>query len=131
MNSEAAREEYRRASTRWHDALVASAQAPPDAGFPERLREVAVAANQQSAAFERLAAPESLRERSRGDLEVIEERGDRPCLLDRREVLTDHVLDQRELERLTAVDPVLDEGGDRCAPAIRAARHLRSPAMRS
>ena len=51
-----AREEYRRASARWRQALVASAEAPPDAAFPGRLREVATAANQQSAAFELLAA---------------------------------------------------------------------------
>jgi hypothetical protein len=50
-----AREEYRRASSRWQQALLASAEAPPDAGFRARLREVATAANQQSAAFELLA----------------------------------------------------------------------------
>ena len=50
------RAEYRRASERWRHALLASAEAPPDAGFPARLREVATAANQQSAAFELLAA---------------------------------------------------------------------------
>jgi hypothetical protein len=51
-----AREEYRRASARWRQALVASAEAPPDAAFPGRLREIGTAANQQSAAFELLAA---------------------------------------------------------------------------
>jgi hypothetical protein len=51
-----AREEYRRASRRWQEALLASAEAPPNAGFPARLREVATAANQQSAAFDLLAA---------------------------------------------------------------------------
>jgi hypothetical protein len=51
-----AREEYRRASTRWQQALLASAEAPPDAGFAARVREIATAANQQSAAFELLAA---------------------------------------------------------------------------
>ena len=50
------REEYRRASRRWQEALLASAEAPPDARFPTRLREIATAANQQSAAFELLAA---------------------------------------------------------------------------
>ena len=51
-----AREEYRRASRRWQQALLASAEAPPDAGFTARVREIATAANQQSAAFELLAA---------------------------------------------------------------------------
>jgi hypothetical protein len=50
-----AREEYRRASRRWQQALLASAEAPPDWGFTARVREIATAANQQSAAFELLA----------------------------------------------------------------------------
>jgi hypothetical protein len=50
------RREYRRASRRWQEALLSSAEAPPDARFPARLREIATAANQQSAAFELLAA---------------------------------------------------------------------------
>ena len=50
-----AREEYRRASARWRQALLASAEAPPDAGFPARVREIGTAANQQSAAFDLLA----------------------------------------------------------------------------
>jgi hypothetical protein len=55
MDSDSAREEYRRAARRWRDALLASVEAPPDAGFPMRVREIAIAANQQSAAFELLA----------------------------------------------------------------------------
>jgi hypothetical protein len=51
-----AREEYRRAARRWREALLASVEAPPDAGFPARVREIGTAANQQSAAFELLAA---------------------------------------------------------------------------
>lgn len=50
------REEYRRAAGRWRNALLASVEAPPDPGFPARVREIATAANQQSAAFELLAA---------------------------------------------------------------------------
>jgi hypothetical protein len=50
------REEYRRASARWREALLSSAEAPPDAGFVKRLREIATAANQQSAVFQLLAA---------------------------------------------------------------------------
>jgi hypothetical protein len=50
-----AREEYRRASRRWREALLASVEAPPDAGFPGRVREIGTAANQQAAAFELLA----------------------------------------------------------------------------
>jgi len=56
LDSGAAREEYRRASRRWREALLASVEAPPDAGFPARVREIATAANQQSAAFELVAA---------------------------------------------------------------------------
>jgi hypothetical protein len=56
MSSDAAREQYRRASKRWQEALLASAEAPPDARFPARVRELGTAANQQSAAFELLAA---------------------------------------------------------------------------
>jgi hypothetical protein len=55
MDPEAAREEFRRAARRWRDALLVSVEAPPDAGFPRRVREIATAANQQSAAFELLA----------------------------------------------------------------------------
>ncbi|MGH2885376.1 MAG: hypothetical protein ACRDPA_22175, partial [Solirubrobacteraceae bacterium] len=51
-----AREEYRRASSRWQQALLDSAEAPPDPRFHARVREIATAANQQSAAFELLAA---------------------------------------------------------------------------
>ena len=40
-----------RASKRWQEALPASAEAPPDARFPTRVRATATAANQQSAAF--------------------------------------------------------------------------------
>jgi predicted Zn-dependent protease len=50
------RQEYRRASRRWQDALLASAEAPPDAGFAQRVRDIATAANQQSGAFNLLAA---------------------------------------------------------------------------
>ena len=56
MDSETAREQYRRAANRWREALLASVEAPPDAGFPARVREIGTAANQQSAAFELLAA---------------------------------------------------------------------------
>lgn len=56
MESETAREQYRRAANRWREALLASVEAPPDPQFPARVREIATAANQQSAAFELLAA---------------------------------------------------------------------------
>jgi hypothetical protein len=56
VDRERAREEYRRAGARWRGALLSSAEAPPDAGFPDRVREVATAANQQAAAFELLDA---------------------------------------------------------------------------
>ena len=55
MDSERAREQYQRAASRWREALLASVEAPPDPGFPGRLREIATAANQQSAAFDLLA----------------------------------------------------------------------------
>ena len=44
--------------------------------------------------------------------ELLDERRTRSCLLDRVEVLTSHVLDQRELERLGVVARA-DERGDR------------------
>ncbi len=44
-------EQVQVADERWRRALEASEQAPPDAGFPERLREIADASEQEAAAF--------------------------------------------------------------------------------
>jgi hypothetical protein len=52
------------AGERWESALDAHALAPPDAGFPVRLRALSIAAAEQAAAFE-LAAQGGLGWRSR------------------------------------------------------------------
>lgn len=52
------------AGQRWESALDAHALAPPDAGFPARLRALSIAAAEQAAAFE-LAAQGGLGWRSR------------------------------------------------------------------
>jgi hypothetical protein len=52
------------AGERWESALDAHALAPPDAGFPMRLRVLSIAAGEQAAAFE-LAAQGGLGWRSR------------------------------------------------------------------
>ena len=52
------------AGERWESALDAHALAPPDAGFPARLRALSIAASEQAAAFE-LAAEGGLGWRSR------------------------------------------------------------------
>jgi len=52
------------AGERWESALDAHALAPPDAGFPVRLRTLSIAAAEQAAAFE-LAAQGGLGWRSR------------------------------------------------------------------
>jgi hypothetical protein len=65
------RQEYRRASRRWQEALLASAEAPPDAGFAQRVREIATAANQQSGAFNLLAGS-SLNWRPRPGAQAME-----------------------------------------------------------
>ena len=44
-------EQLFRAGAQWDEALLASAQAPPDAGFPGRLHAIAKAARQQQGAF--------------------------------------------------------------------------------
>ena len=57
--------------------------------------------------------PSRLRELGRGDVEVVEQDGDRPGFFDRGEILADDVLDQGELERSGAFDARVDERGNR------------------
>ena len=66
------------------------------------------------------APAEPSRQRRGGQLEIVEQDGDRPGFFDRREVLADDVLDQRDLERVGSVERGVDQRRDR-----RVARLLR------
>ncbi len=57
-------------------------------------------------------AAQSLRQDGGGQPEVVKQGGERSCLFDRREVLADDVLDQRELQRSGVVECVVDQRGD-------------------
>jgi hypothetical protein len=64
------------------------------------------------------ASTELCRQPGGGDLQVPEQQRDGPGLFDRREVLADHVLNQRELKRVGSVERAVDQRRDRRLPRL-------------